>query len=64
MPPKDNENPHNDQIEAQTTDTSENDNAEGSDLIQNLLGLQDSKMLDEILNSADSAARILGVKDV
>lgn len=64
MPPKDNENQHNDQIEAQTTDTSENDNAEGSDLIQNLLGLQDSKMLDEILNSADSAARILGVKDV
>lgn len=39
------------------------DGAEGTDLIQNLLGIQDSKMIDEMLDSADSAARILGVKD-
>lgn len=35
------------------------------DLIQNLLGIQDSKVIDEMLmNPADSAARILGVKQV
>lgn len=37
---------------------------EGSDLIQNLLGIHDSKMIDEMLLSADSAARLLGVKEV
>ncbi|XP_054719051.1 ras-responsive element-binding protein 1-like [Uloborus diversus] len=37
---------------------------EGSDLIQNLLGIHDSKMIDEMLVSADSAARLLGVKEV
>lgn len=35
------------------------------DLIQNLLGIQDSKIIDEMLmNPADSAARLLGVKQV
>lgn len=35
------------------------------DLIQNLLGIQDSKIIDEMLMSpADSAARLLGVKEV
>jgi len=38
------------------------DTGDGGDLIQNLLGIQDSKMLDQILDSADSAARLLGVK--
>lgn len=42
------------------TDEESND---GGDLIQNLLGIHDSKMLDEIMHSADSAARLLGVKD-
>lgn len=35
-----------------------------SDLIQNLLGIHDSKMIDEMLVSADSAARLLGVEEV
>ncbi len=48
---------------AQMTNTTFNDIGDGSDLIQNLLGIQDSKMIDEMLDSADSAARILGVKD-
>lgn len=39
------------------------DTSDGGDLIQNLLGIRDSKMLDEILDSADSAARLLGIKD-
>ncbi|KAL1426271.1 hypothetical protein MTO96_018326 [Rhipicephalus appendiculatus] len=35
------------------------------DLIQNLLGIQDAKIIDEMLmNPADSAARLLGVKQV
>ena len=33
-----------------------------SDLIQSLLGIKDSKMLDEMLGSADSAARLLGIR--
>ncbi|KAG8187807.1 hypothetical protein JTE90_025845 [Oedothorax gibbosus] len=37
---------------------------EDSDLIQNLLGIHDSKIIDEMLVSADSAARLLGVKEV
>ncbi|XP_064466760.1 ras-responsive element-binding protein 1-like [Ornithodoros turicata] len=37
---------------------------ENGDLIQNLLGIRDSKMIDEMLDSADSAARLLGVKQV
>lgn len=50
---------------AQNDDFSDADNGHGSDLIQNLLGLQDSKILDDLLDSgADSAARILGVKDL
>ncbi len=48
---------------AQMTNTTFSDIGDGSDLIQNLLGIQDSKMIDEMLDSADSAARILGVKD-
>lgn len=39
----------------------DDDASDGGDLIQNLLGIHDSKMLDEILGSADSAARLLGV---
>ncbi|CAN7992279.1 unnamed protein product [Ixodes hexagonus] len=35
-----------------------------NDLIQNLLGIKDSKIIDEMLDSADSAARLLGVKQV
>ncbi|XP_033113156.1 ras-responsive element-binding protein 1-like isoform X2 [Anneissia japonica] len=31
------------------------------DIIQNLLGIQDSSMIDEMLDSADSAAKLLGV---
>lgn len=37
---------------------------EDNNLIQNLLGIKDSKIIDEMLNSADSAARLLGVKHV
>lgn len=37
---------------------------DNSDLIQNLLGIRDSKIIDEMLTSADSAARLLGVKQV
>ncbi|XP_035219740.1 ras-responsive element-binding protein 1-like isoform X1 [Stegodyphus dumicola] len=37
---------------------------EDSDLIQNLLGIHDSRMIDEMLVSADSAARLLGVKEL
>lgn len=39
------------------------DTNDGGKLIQDLLGIQDSKILDEMLDSADSAARLLGVKD-
>lgn len=35
-----------------------------TDLIQNLLGIHDSKIIDQMLDSADSAARLLGVKKV
>ncbi|XP_054165369.1 ras-responsive element-binding protein 1-like isoform X2 [Oppia nitens] len=50
---------------AQNSNEMEDNNEDGSDLIQNLLGLQDSKILDDLLDSgADSAARILGVKDL
>ena len=50
---------------AQNSNTCDGDNGGGSDLIQNLLGLHDSKILDDLLDSgADSAARILGVKDL
>ncbi|CAH1269444.1 RREB1 [Branchiostoma lanceolatum] len=34
----------------------------GSDIIQNLLGIQDSSVIDQMLDSADSAARLLGVE--
>ncbi|XP_042909805.1 ras-responsive element-binding protein 1 isoform X2 [Parasteatoda tepidariorum] len=37
---------------------------EDSDLIQNLLGISDSKTIDEMLVSPDNAARILGVKEM
>ncbi|CAG2101438.1 unnamed protein product [Medioppia subpectinata] len=50
---------------AQNSNLYDGDHEDGSDLIQNLLGLQDSKILDDLLDSgADSAARILGVKDL
>ncbi|CAG2168388.1 unnamed protein product [Oppiella nova] len=50
---------------AQNSNIYDGDHEDGSDLIQNLLGLQDSKILDDLLDSgADSAARILGVKDL
>ncbi|XP_071957365.1 uncharacterized protein [Antedon mediterranea] len=32
-----------------------------TDIIKNLLGIQDSSMIDEMLDSADSAAKLLGV---
>ncbi|XP_038068600.1 ras-responsive element-binding protein 1-like isoform X2 [Patiria miniata] len=35
---------------------------DNSDMIQNLLGIQDSSVLDEMLDSADSAAKLLGVE--
>ncbi|XP_022082245.1 ras-responsive element-binding protein 1-like isoform X2 [Acanthaster planci] len=35
---------------------------DNSDMIQNLLGIQDSSVLDQMLDSADSAAKLLGVK--
>ncbi|XP_071487767.1 uncharacterized protein [Diadema antillarum] len=34
-----------------------------SDIISNLLGIQDASVLDQMLESADSAARLLGVAD-
>jgi len=33
-----------------------------SDLLQNLLGVSDARALDKMLDSADSAAALLGVK--
>ncbi|RWS31808.1 ras-responsive element-binding protein 1-like protein [Leptotrombidium deliense] len=47
----------------ETKHTGNDDTNDGGDLIQNLLGIEDSKILDEMLNSADSAARLLGVKE-
>ncbi|XP_023222715.1 ras-responsive element-binding protein 1-like isoform X1 [Centruroides sculpturatus] len=38
------------------------ENEEGTDFLQRLLGIHDSKMIDEMLDSADSAARLLGVQ--
>ena len=35
---------------------------EQSDLLQNLLGVSDAQALDKMLDSADSAAVLLGVK--
>ncbi|XP_023235305.1 ras-responsive element-binding protein 1-like [Centruroides sculpturatus] len=42
-------------------DQSENNSG---DLIQDLLGINDSKIMDKILDSADSAARLLGVNEI
>ena len=36
---------------------------EKNDIISNLLGIQDSSVVDQMLESADSAARLLGVSD-
>lgn len=36
--------------------------AEQSDLLQNLLGVSDAQALDKMLDSADSAAALLGVE--
>ncbi|XP_071785370.1 ras-responsive element-binding protein 1-like isoform X2 [Asterias amurensis] len=36
--------------------------ADNSDIIQNLLGIQDSSVIDQMLDSADSAAKLLGVE--
>lgn len=41
----------------------QNENNSG-DLIQDLLGINDSKIMDKILDSADSAARLLGVNEI
>ena len=38
------------------------DDEEQSDLLQNLLGVSDAQALDKMLDSADSAAALLGVK--
>ncbi|XP_077982638.1 ras-responsive element-binding protein 1-like isoform X2 [Glandiceps talaboti] len=35
---------------------------ENSDIIQNLLGIHDSSVIDQMLDSADSAAKLLGVE--
>lgn len=48
-------------VNSKVDSTSQDDD---SDLIQNLLGIHDSKMIDEMLVSADSAARLLGVEEV
>ncbi|RWS04560.1 ras-responsive element-binding protein 1-like protein [Dinothrombium tinctorium] len=39
------------------------DTNDGDDLISNLLSINDSNLFDEMLNSAQSAARLLGVKN-
>ncbi len=36
--------------------------SDNSDIIQNLLGIQDSSVIDQMLDSADSAAKLLGVE--
>jgi len=38
------------------------EDADGSDLLQNLLGVADARALDKMLDSADSAAALLGVR--
>jgi hypothetical protein len=43
--------------------TSKESSSSSSDLIQNLLGITDPKMLDEMLGSVDSAARLLGIRN-
>jgi len=40
------------------------DAEEQSDLLQNLLGVSDAQALDKMLDSADSAAALLGVNGV
>ena len=38
------------------------DDTERSDLLQNLLGVSDAQAIDRMLDSADRAAALLGVK--
>lgn len=54
-----------DAAETASTETKSPRECGNGDLIQKLLGIQDSKIIDEMLmNPADSAARLLGVKQV
>ncbi|XP_013794140.1 ras-responsive element-binding protein 1-like [Limulus polyphemus] len=46
---------------SQESTTETND---GNTLIQNLLGIQDSTIIDKMLDSADSAAKLLGVQEL
>ncbi|KAM7283100.1 ras-responsive element-binding protein 1 [Ixodes scapularis] len=50
--------------EAPATQAKDPQGCQDNDLIQNLLGIKDSKIIDEMLDSADSAARLLGVKQI
>ena len=45
-----------------TTASGSADVDEQSDLLQNLLGVSDAQALDKMLDSADSAAALLGVE--
>lgn len=52
----------NNNVKVERTD--ESDGNEGSDLISNLLGINDKTILDQVLTaSADDAAKLLGVKN-
>lgn len=54
----------NNNVAVKTEKTDESDGNEGSDLISNLLGINDKTILDQVLTaSADDAAKLLGVKN-
>ena len=53
-----------DTVVSRTGFSSSADAEEQSDLLQNLLGVSDAQALDKMLDSADSAAALLGVNSV
>lgn len=54
----------NNNVAVKAEKTDESDGNEGSDLISNLLGINDKTILDQVLTaSADDAAKLLGVKN-